>query len=408
MQKQSKGNIWGSSFVKGLLLAVAFGVIFYGGMQIGSGAWSLSIASFSNKPIEENKDLPNKLDYSSVDKVYKDLKQKFDGELDEVALIEGMKKGMVDAAGDPYTSYLDAEQTISFNESLNGTFEGIGAELSKEENVIIVVTPLSGSPAEAAGLRAQDIIVTIDGQDATGISVEEAVKRIRGEKGTDVTLGVIRSNEQLDITITRSTIELASVKTEYLENGTIGYIELSMFSGDTVELVNDAVKEFKERGVKGVILDVRNNPGGLLNASVDVSEVWLESGDLILEEKRGGITVESYKTSSKGILAGMPTVVLINEGSASASEITAGALKDNDAATLVGVTSFGKGSVQEPKQYADGSLLKVTVAKWYTPNGQNINESGIEPDVKVERTNEDYKNKVDPQKTKAIEILTSN
>lgn len=393
-----------NSFGKGLLITLTFGLVFFAGLQIGSGAWALS---FSRQAVTANKSLPNKLDYSSVDKVYDDLRRKYDGELDAEKLLDGLKKGLVEAAGDPYTSYLDAEETTSFNESLSGSFEGIGAELSKEENYVIVVAPLSGFPAEKAGLRAQDIIVEIDGEDATGISVEEAVKRIRGEKGTEVSLGVVRDGERVDIRITRDTITLPSVKYEVID-GNIGYIELSRFSDDTVQLINQAAAEFKDKNVKGIVLDLRNNPGGYLNSAVDISENWLKTGNVIVEEKRDNKVVESFKATANGTLAGIPTVVLINEGSASASEITAGALKDNGAATLVGVTSFGKGSVQEPIQYGDGSLLKVTVARWFTPSGKNIDEEGIEPDVKIERTNDDYKNNKDPQKDKAIELLLKN
>jgi carboxyl-terminal processing protease len=390
------------SFIQGLLIAASFGFVFFAGLQIGSGQWSLS---FSNQAIQSNKNLPNRLDYSSVDKVYDDLKRKFDGELNEEALINGLKRGLVEAAGDPYTVFFDPEEAQSFNEDLTGTFSGIGAELSKEDNLIVVVAPISGSPAEAAGLRAQDVIIAIDGQDTTGISVAEAVKRIRGEKGTQVSLTVVRNNETKEITITRDTITVPSVETSYEQNGQIGVITISRFSEDTSGLVNSAVQEFKSKGVKGVIVDLRNNPGGYLESSVDVSSHWLNKGATILEEKRDGKTVKSYTSPRQGELLGVPTVVLINEGSASASEIMAGALNDNNAATLVGVTTFGKGSVQETVQYDKGGLLKVTVARWYTPNGNNIDESGIEPEVKVEFTEEDIANKNDPQKNKAIEIL---
>jgi carboxyl-terminal processing protease len=327
-------------FGKGMLATLAVAFIFYSGVQFGSGAWAFS---FGRGAVTSNQDLPNQLDFSSLDQVYRDLRQRFDGELDADKLIDGAKKGLVDAAGDPFTSFLDAEATAAFNESLNGSFEGIGAELSREENLIIVVAPLSGFPAEQAGLRARDVIVEIDGQDATNISVEEAVKRIRGEAGTNVKLGVVRGSESKEFDITRSTITVPSVKAEIIQDGTIGYIELSRYSDDTLELVKKATQEFKDKNVKGVILDVRNNPGGFLNGAVNVSEIWLKTGDLILQEKRDGQVIESFKAGSRGTLAGMPTVVLINEGSASASEITAGALKDNQAATLVGVTTFGKG-----------------------------------------------------------------
>lgn len=400
-QKETKSK-WYKPFAKGLLLAGAFGLVFFGGLQIGSGAWSLS---FSRQAVQANKDLPNRLDYSSVDKVYADLKRKFDGPLDEQKLLDGLKKGLVEAAGDPYTVFMNEEEATAFNESLTGSFGGIGAELAKKDDAVVVVAPIAGTPADKAGLRAQDTIVSINDQDATGISVEEAVKRIRGEAGTTVKLGVLRGQERLDFTITREKITIPSVTTSYAENDTIGIISISQFSQDTAELVDAAANEFKQKGVKGIIIDVRNNPGGYLNSAVDISGKWLKKGQTIVEEKRDGKTVESFTAKTTGTLNGIPTVVLVNEGSASASEILAGALKDNKAAQLVGVTTFGKGSVQETVVYEKGGLLKVTVARWFTPGGNNISESGIEPDVKVEVTQDDITNKRDPQKDKAIEVL---
>ncbi|MEZ6330700.1 MAG: S41 family peptidase [Candidatus Saccharimonadales bacterium] len=246
----------------------------------------------------------------------------------------------------------------------------------------------------------------MDGQDATGISTAEAVKRIRGEEGTSVKLVVVRNgNERLEFTIVREKIDVPSLETSYTDDGTIGIISISQFSQDTLGLMDKAVAEFTQKGVKGIIVDVRNNPGGFLNSSVDIAGKWLTPGQTIVEERRDNKTVEKFSAKTKGALNGIPTVVLVNEGSASASEILAGALKDNGAAKLVGVTTFGKGSVQETVRYDKGGLLKVTVARWFTPNGQNISESGIEPDVKVEITEQDVTDKKDPQKDKAIAEL---
>lgn len=391
-----------SSFVRGLALAAVFGFVFFSGIQFGSGAWAFS---FSRQAVQSNKDLPNSLDYSSVDEVYDMLRQKFDGELNEDDLLTGMKKGLVEAAGDPYTVYLDPKEAAEFDSQLNGTFEGIGAVLAKEGEFVLIETPLSGYPAETAGLKARDTIVKIDDQDATGISTAEAVTRIRGEAGTTVKLTVVRDGKLLDFSVVREKITIPSVETSYAENDTIGIIKINSFATDTVSLVSKATEEFKSKGVKGIVVDVRNNPGGYLNGAVDVSENWLNTGQVIVEEKRGGKVVESFKASSKGVLSGIPTVILINEGSASASEIMAGALSDNGAATLVGVTTYGKGSVQEFSKLGSGSVLKVTVARWFTPSGQNIDESGIEPDEKVEITEDDVVNNRDPQQDKAIELL---
>ena len=352
----------------------------------------------------QNDKLPNKLNYQSVEEVYDQLKSSFDGELNQDKLIDGLKEGLVKASGDPYTEYLNAEESEDFQENINGSFEGIGAELGKENSAIVIVAPIEGFPAEKAGVKAKDIIAEIDGESAYDLSITEAVKKIRGTKGTTVKLGVIRDGKPLDIEITRAQITIASVETEMIEPN-IGVIKITRFGDDTVELVEAAAKDFKAKNVSGVILDLRGNPGGLLEASVGVSEVWLPKGDTILQEKRGEQVIKTYNSEKTPILGGVKTVVLINEGSASASEIVAGALKDNKAATIIGEKSYGKGSVQEVKPLDFGGLLKVTIARWFTPNNRNIDKEGIEPDKKVELTDKDAEAKADPQKDAAIQFL---
>lgn len=401
-QKKSKSALrW---FVGGFASVLLVGFVFFAGIQIGSGAWQVNFM----RPVSSNRGLPARLDYSSVNEVYQALKRKYDGELSEDKLINGMKKGLVEAAGDTYTTFMDADSAKVFNEQLSGSFSGIGAELGKEGNDITVIAPISGFPAEKAGLKAKDIIVSIDGQEATGLSVDEAVKRIRGEKGTSVKLVIVRnSTERKELTIVRDTITIPSVESK-LVDGNIGYIQVTRFSTDTSDLVSAAVNDFKSKNIKGIVLDLRNNPGGYLNAAVDVSSEWLKEGQLVVEEKRDGKVTQDYKALSTGVVQGVPTVVLINEGSASASEITAGALKDNNAATIIGVKSFGKGSVQEVTNFNNGSLLKVTVARWFTPNGKNIDKEGIEPDIKVELTEDNIKSGVDTQLDAAKQHLLNN
>jgi carboxyl-terminal processing protease len=381
-------------------ILVAFG-FFYFGIMVGSGQISLSINSGA---VKENKGLPNRLNYDSVNQVYRELKQKYDGQLDEEKLILGLKKGLVEAAGDKYTTYLDAEEAKALQESLNGSFSGIGAELVKEGEYITVVSPISGSPAEKAGIKSKDIIFSINGEDAIGMEVDAAVNKIRGEAGTNVKLVIVRGQEKIDLDIKREQITIPSVESKILE-GNIGYLKISRFAEDTSGLAQQAAEDFKAKNVNGVILDMRNNPGGYLNASVDVSCLWLKKGQLVLEEKRGGIVMKDYQCPQTGILNGIKTAVLINEGSASASEITAGALKDNGAATIVGQKSYGKGSVQEMSSMPGGSILKVTVARWFTPSGKNIDKEGITPDEKVEITEENAKNNQDPQLDKAILVV---
>lgn len=387
-------------FLAGLVAVVVLAVIFFAGFQFGDGKWHVG----THKPVSANKGLPENLDYTSVEEVYDSLRAKFDGKLDEEKLMTGLKKGLVEAAGDPYTVYLDKEQATSFNEQLNGSFSGIGAELGKDGANIVVISPIAGFPAEKAGLKSKDIVVSIDGQDTTGLSVDEAVKRIRGEAGTQVKLGIVRDNQKQDLTITREVITIPSVETKMLD-GNICYIRITRFAEDTPGLVKKAADDCKTKNAKGVVLDMRGNPGGYLNGAVDVSSTWLKEGQTVLQEKRDGKVIQSFEAKTTGVLNGIPTVVLVNEGSASASEITAGALKDNKAATVVGVTSYGKGSVQEFSAFSSGAVLKVTVARWFTPAGKNIDKEGIDPNVKVELTEADAKAGNDTQLNKALEIL---
>lgn len=332
-----------------------------------------------------NSTLPEDLDYAEVESLYDTLKSNYDGQLTAEQLIEGLKEGLVGASGDTYTEYLTVEEAKALDEELSGSFTGIGAELGKdpETDALLIVAPIAGFPADKAGLKAKDVIAEIDGQPAYDLSVTEAVEKIRGPKNTQVTLKVVRSGkEELTVTITRDEIKLASVESEILE-GNIGYLKISQFSEDTTKLAKEAAKKFKSANVKGVILDVRNNPGGLLDSAVEVSGLWLDR-QTVLEQRRGDTVIRSYKTGRDAPLKGVPTVVLINEGSASASEIVAGALQDHGSATLMGEKSFGKGSVQQIQPLRNGGALKVTIARWYTPDGRNIDKDGIVPDERVE------------------------
>jgi carboxyl-terminal processing protease len=319
-------------------------------------------------------------------------------------LLNGLKSGLAQSTGDTYTEYLNAEEAKEFNNDLNGTFSGIGAELSREKEQLVIVAPISGYPAEEAGLRAQDAILEIDGEPTYDLSLTEAVNKIRGPAGTEVELTIGREGVgQETYKITREDIKIPSV--EYEVKDGIGYLEISRFAEDTVNLSKEAAQSFKDQNVKGVVLDMRNNPGGLLDAAVDISSLWLDEGEVVLEEQRGGEVIKSYRATGNNILSGIPTVVLVNEGSASASEIVAGALADNGAAKLVGQQTFGKGSVQTLEPISSGGVLKVTIARWFTPGGRNIDKEGIKPDKVVEMTIEDYEADRDPQQQAAIELL---
>lgn len=351
----------------------------------------------------QNRDLASDLDFSGVEEVYDKLREKYDGKLDPAALIEGAKKGLVEATGDPYTSYFSQEEAKAFMSDLEGSFSGIGAELDKREGQLLVVSTLDDSPARKSGLQANDQIVKVNDQDTTDWSIDEAVSQIRGEKGTTVKLTVVRSQEIKDFSIIRDAIVAPSVKWE-ITNDNVGYLRISRFAeSSTTELATKAAREFKDKNVKGVVLDLRGNGGGYLKAAQDIASLWLD--DKVIVEERGDGKSDKLRSGGNPILGGMPTVVLVDGGSASASEIVAGALHDNDAAQLVGVKTFGKGSVQELVDLPGGAALKVTIAKWFTPTGKNITEEGIEPEIKVELSNDDLANKRDPQKDRAFELL---
>jgi len=343
------------------------------------------------------------LDLSSLQQVYDVLNSKYDGELDAGKLIDGAKHGLVDAAGDPYTTYFNAKEAEAFQGSLDGKFGGIGAELAKRDNKLIVASTLDDSPAKAAGLLANDVIVKVNDEDATAWSIDEAVSKIRGEKGTTVKLSIVRGDQLKEVSIVRDTINNPSVKSEVTADN-IGIIRISRFGPDTVGLSRKAAEEFKTRGVKSVVVDLRGNGGGYLDAAVDIASIWLDD-KVVVTERSGGKITDTQRSGSQPILNGIPTIVLIDGGSASASEILAGALKDNGAATLLGEKTFGKGSVQVVENLPDGAGLKVTIAKWYTPKGRNINKEGIAPDETVKVTPEDIQAVRDPQKDKALEKL---
>lgn len=375
------------------------------GLGLGIGNGKISFGATSLQPADKQAGLPEDLDYSSVEAVYDVLRSNYDGKLTEQQILDGLKAGLARATGDPYTEYFNPEDAKSFNEQLTGSFTGIGAELGlNATGTLIIVTPIKGFPAEKAGLRSQDIITTIDDTPTNGMSISDAVKKIRGEKGTDVTLSVIRGSEDLKFTITRDEITIPSVKWEVLD-GDVGLLTISQFSDDTSKLARQAAIEFKNKGVKKVLLDLRGDPGGRLDMAVDVASLWLERGQTILLEKQGGMTVQNFTAKGNNTLGGMKTAVLINAGSASAAEIVAGALRDNGAATIFGEKSFGKGSVQQIEPLKNGSQIKITIARWHRPNGENIDKKGITPDQEIKMTDEDYKNNRDPQKDGALEFL---
>jgi carboxyl-terminal processing protease len=348
---------------------------------------------------------PSSLDFSSLNDVYSVLRDKYDGTLDTQALIDGAKHGLVEATGDPYTSYFTTKEAEQFQDDLEGSFQGIGAELGKRNDQLVIISTLDDSPAKKIGLLANDVIVKVNSEDASNWTVEQAVSKIRGEKGTTVKLTVYRGEAGLkELSITRAAITNPSVKSEITPDG-VGILRISRFGeSDTATLSRKAAEQFRASGAKAVILDMRGNGGGYLSAARDVSSLWLHD-KVVVTERANGKVVDTLRSGNDAPLAGIKTVVLVDGGSASASEIVAGALADNGAATLVGEKTFGKGSVQVIQDVKTGGKLKITVAKWYTPSGKNINKEGITPSVVVGLTPEDVNANRDPQKDKALELV---
>ncbi len=390
-----------SKAFKTSMLSVAALVIFLLGVGVGNGGISLATSTEA-----QNKSLPANLDYASVKQVYDLLKTNYDGKLDSTKLLDGLKGGLTAAAGDPYTMYFSKDEAKKFNDQLNGSFTGIGAELGQDaDGNLQIVSPIDGFPASKAGIRPQDLIVSIDGTSTNGMSIDKAVSLIRGKKGTKVTLRILRDKTQdLSFTITRDDITVPSVTWKLLD-GNVGYITVSQFSDDTTNLMNQAGRDLKDKGAKTILLDLRGNPGGLLSAAVNMANMWLPKDKTIVQEKRGSVVTDTYTAEGGGLFNGMPTAILINAGSASASEIVSGALRDNNVATLFGEKSYGKGSVQEIHNLPNGTEIKITVARWYRPNGQNIDKKGITPDRIVKMTDDDYKHDRDPQKDAAVQFL---
>lgn len=321
------------------------------------------------------------------------------------ALYYGALHGMVEAAGDPYTVYFDPEEAKAFNADLNRSFEGIGANIGVKEEQLQIISALPGTPAEAVGLKTGDAILAIDGVDTTGMPVEEAVSKIRGKAGTSVDLLIFTEGDAAPrtLSIKRETIARDSVEWK-IENG-IATISIYTFNGDTDRLFSEAVNATLTEGAEGVILDLRGNPGGLLSSAVNVASAWAGYQTIVTEKGRNGITPSHGIAAPR--LEGIPTVVLVDGGSASASEIVAGALQDYGLATIVGTQTYGKGSVQDYRDLPDGAAVKITFAEWFTPNDRTIHEVGITPDTVVEYTADDAHADSDPQKAKALEILAA-
>ncbi len=339
------------------------------------------------------------LDLSKFWTVYDLVKNQYVGSVNSVDAVNGAAKGLVDSLGDPYSSLLEPTARQELNDELSGAFQGIGAELTVKNNVITVVAPLTGSPAEKAGLKASDIVVKINDLSTEKMSLSDAVSKIRGPKGTTVKLSVLRGGDQtLDITVQRDDIQVKSVV--WKMDGSVGYIEIHQFGDDTVNLTKQAVQELLVKKPTALIIDLRNNPGGYLNDVAPITGLFVPPSVIVQEKYRDGKT-DQIRSTDVPIAPDLKLFVLTNGGSASAAEIVAGALQDYKRATLVGQKTFGKGSVQDLIPLSDGSALRLTIAEWLTPNNRSINKQGIEPDVKIDGDKTADK---DPVLDKALEL----
>lgn len=383
-----------------LALLVCLGVGFFIGQE--------SIPSVEKIEGLVNKELgkPQELDFGLFWDTWDLIEEKYAGrlKLNQQEMIYGAISGMVKSLRDPYTIFMDPEDSHRFLEDIKGSFEGIGAEIGIKKGVLTIIAPLENTPAKRAGLKAGDKIIKIDDTLTAELTLDEAVNLIRGPKDTKVILTIIRAEDSKEVEIIRSVIDIPEVKWELKEED-IAYIDIYHFSDEVSQEFAKTASEVLASNARGVILDLRNNPGGYLERAVDIAGWFLEKGALVAIEDFGNNQKKEYRAHGNARLKDFPLVVLINQGSASGSEILAGALRDNKGTKLIGEKSFGKGSVQQLEKLKDGSSIKITVAKWLTPKGVSITDEGLEPDIEIELTEEDYNNNRDPQLDEAVKIL---
>jgi len=335
------------------------------------------------------------------------LKEEYYGELpDAQKLSRSALRGVLSTLEDKNTALIEPEISKILDEDSAGSFEGIGATVRvNQDNVLEIVRPFPGQPADKAGVKAGDVVIAVDGKSIVGFSVYEAVALIRGPAGTTVKLSIVRKGEEkpIEISVTRAKIVIPLVQSKMLD-GNIAYVSLYDFSAQATEQLNSSLQTLLDQKPKGLIFDLRDNPGGFLQQAIQVADIFLDSGVVVSEKDKDG-NGQTFRSGPRGVGQSIPLVVLVNEGSASASEIVAGALQDRDRAKLIGDKTFGKGSVQLPHQLSDGSELRVTIAHWFTPNGRQIHGTGLTPDIVVPITEEDATAGRDPQLERAVQYL---
>lgn len=383
----------GNAIIIGFILAVI-------GAVVGAN-WNTVFGSFS--PYLGMGSVQSEVDWSSLDEVYNKLNMTYNGEVDVAAAVEGAKTGLVNALGDKYTVYMDADKSADFYDDLHGKVgAGIGVEMGLRDEYVRVLRTLPDNPARRAGILAGDIIYKINGVEVWQKTSDEIAKLVRGEAGTSLALTVVRDGKEKEFSLTREEINNVSAYVDY--DGTTAIVTVTRFDNDTGTMVQEMAKEFAGRGVNKVILDLRGNGGGYVNAAQDLLALWIDGQKVLVEKSLhfGNKTVST--ASGKAILSNTKTIVLVNGSTASASEIVAGALQDYGRATIVGEQTYGKGVMQSLFTLSGGSTLKVTTAEWYTPKERSINKDGITPDEVVERSFEDINAMKDPQMDKAKEL----
>jgi carboxyl-terminal processing protease len=354
--------------------------------------------------------IATEVDFSPFWKAWDIMNEKYPdtSKISDQDRVYGAISGLVSSLNDPYSVFFPPDEAKSFEEEIAGNFDGIGMEVGMKDEILIVVAPLKDTPAYRADIKSGDAILKIDGTVTSGMSIDEAIKMIRGPKGTTVALTIFRQGDKQpkEVKIVRDTINIPTLDTEIRSDG-IFVVKLYSFSANSANLFRNAMQQFYTSGSNKLLLDLRGNPGGYLDAAVDMASWFLKSGKVIVTEDYGNNSPsDTYRSKGYDMFGDkLKFVILIDEGSASASEILAGAMQDNGIAKLVGTQSFGKGSVQEVVDITSDTILKITVAKWLTPNGTSISEKGLTPDYPVEITQKDIEAKIDPQMNKAVELL---
>ena len=409
--------------LRGLILGVALVLLsFWLGWRVGSVGGKPSLQGVKEVLVDRTQpESRAQIDMLLFWQVWDTLEQKYlnDEDIKPQEMVWGAIAGMTKALGDPYTVFLPPKEQEASQEELNGTFEGVGIQLGFKDEVLAVIAPLSGMPAEAAGVKAGDLILHIKDEnrgvdtDTLDMSLPKAVDTIRGPKGTAVILTLLHQGkvDPVEIAIVRDTILIASVELDWLEGESVAHLKLMRFGGNTDSEWDEVVAQIaaRQNQIRGVVLDLRNNPGGLLDGAVFIASEFLDNGVVVLQENNQGERV-SASVNRNGKLTKIPMVVIINKGSASASEIVAGSLQDRKRARLVGEKSFGKGTIQAPEELEGGAGVHITIAKWLTPNGRWVNDTqGLEPDILVEAPKNETEvvteDQPDPQLDKAMELL---